>query len=53
MGVCALWFPRGGECGVEVVLVELVWGVEEGGKVRLSVAALSSGASRLVALVMP
>jgi hypothetical protein len=43
-GVCALWFPRGGECGVKVVLVKLVWGVEEGGVVRLSVAALSSGA---------
>jgi len=39
-----LWFPRGGECGVKVVLVKLVWGVEEGGVVRLSVAALSSGA---------
>ena len=44
--------PRRVEGGVEVVLVELVWGVEKGGVVGLSVAALSSGAWRLVAVVM-
>ncbi len=37
------WFPRRGESGVEVVLVELVWGVEEGREVRLYGAALSYG----------
>jgi hypothetical protein len=42
--VCVSWFPRRGEGEVEVVLVELVWGVEGGGVVGLPVAALSSGA---------
>ena len=45
------WFPRRGEGEVEVVLVELGWGVEEGGVDGLSVDALSSGARRLVAVV--
>jgi hypothetical protein len=51
--VCDSWFPRGGEGGVGVVLVGLGWGVEEGGVVGSSVAALSSGACRLVVVVIP
>ena len=47
------WFPRGGEGGVRVVLVGLGWGVEKGGVVWSSVAALSSGAWRLVVVVIP
>ncbi len=39
---CASCFAQRGESGDEVVLVELVWEVEEGSVVRLSRAALSS-----------
>ena len=42
----------GNEGGVGVVLVGLGWGVEEGGVVRSSVAALSSGACRLMSFVI-
>ena len=51
--VCVSLSPRGGVGGVGAVLVGLGWGVEEGGVVGSSVAALSSGASRLVAVVIP
>jgi hypothetical protein len=47
------WFPRGGEGGVRAVLVGLGWGVEKGSVVSSSLAALSSGAWRLVAVVIP
>jgi hypothetical protein len=43
---CASCFPHRGDGGVEVVLVELVWGVEERSVVRLSGAALFSSAWR-------
>jgi len=43
-GGCASCFPRCGEGRVEMVLVVLVWGVEEGGVAGLSVATLSSSA---------
>ena len=49
---CASCFPRRGEGGVEEVLVEHVWEVEEGDVGGLSVAALSSGAWCLVVVVI-
>ena len=47
------WFTRGVEGGVRVVLVGLGRGVEKGGVVSSSLAALSSGAWPLVAFVIP
>ncbi len=52
-GVREPFFPGGGEGNVDAIHVGHVW-EEEGGAVGgLAVAALSSGASRLVVFVMP
>ena len=51
--VCVSLSPRGGEGGLGAVLVGLGWEVEEGGVDGSSMAALSSGVCRFVAVVIP